>query len=182
MARSRILESGGLPTPPAVLPTVPLSASYLHPGPPSITPSPGLLFGQPNSSTSSVMNFLPSRDAADRLIEQFFHAVHPVVQILHRPTFQLEYKTFWTEVLQGIEPPGPIQSIVFAVMLAGVVSMEGSIVIRDFGVSQTSLIDNFKLGAETALVRANFLRTTKVTTLQAFILYLVSRTLTLANW
>lgn len=73
----------------------------------------------------------------------------------------------------GIEPPNPVQAMVFAVMFAGVVSMDPSDVIRDFGVAKSSLIDNFRLGTETALGRANFLRTTKIETLQAFVLYLV---------
>lgn len=63
--------------------------------------------------------------------------------------------------------------MVFAVMFAGVVSMDPSDIIRDFGVAKPSLIDNFRLGTETALGRANFLRTIKIETLQAFVLYLV---------
>lgn len=59
-------------------------------------------------------------------------------------------------------------------MFSGVVSMDEQIIMRDFGVSKESLIDNFRLGTETALGRANFLRTTKVETLQAFIMYLVN--------
>jgi len=58
-------------------------------------------------------------------------------------------------------------------MFSGVVSMDDAAVIRDFGVSKVSLMDNFKLGTETALGRANFLRTTKIETLQAFVMYLV---------
>lgn len=38
---------------------------------------------------------------------------------------------------------------------------------------KASLVDNFKLGTETALARANFLRTTKIEVLQAFVMYLV---------
>lgn len=52
--------------------------------------------------------------------------------------------------------------------------MDEATIIRDFGVSRASLIDNFRLGTETALGRANFLRTTKSETLQAFVMYLVS--------
>lgn len=47
--------------------------------------------------------------------------------------------------------------------------------IREFGVAKASLVDNFKLGTETALSRANFLRTTKIEILQAFVMYLVRR-------
>jgi len=51
--------------------------------------------------------------------------------------------------------------------------MDEADVIRDFGVSKASLVENFKLGTETALSRANFLRTTKIETLQGFVMYLV---------
>lgn len=74
----------------------------------------------------------------------------------------------------GIEPPNSIQSVVFAAMFSGAVSMDESTVIRDFGVSRENLVSNFKLGTETALARANFLRTTKLETLQGFVMYLVS--------
>lgn len=67
-----------------------------------------------------------------------------------------------------------MQTIVFAAMFSGVVSMDAEAVIREFGVSKVSLMDNFKLGTETALGRANFLKTTKIETLQAFVMYLVS--------
>ena len=39
--------------------------------------------------------------------------------------------------------------------------------------SKSSLLHNFKLGTETALARAGFLRTTKIEVLQAFVMYLV---------
>lgn len=92
---------------------------------------------------------------------------------MHRPSFENEYDTFWDEVSLGIEPPNSVQSMVFAVMFAGVVSMEPSDIYRDFGVAKANLIDKFRLGTATALGRANFLRTTKIETLQAFVLYLV---------
>lgn len=144
----------------------------MKPGPAYIAPTSGFFFGQAGQS-ASLIDFLPSRLAADRLIKQFFIAVHPITQILHRPSFEKEYDTFWDEVSLGIEPPNSVQSMVFAVMFAGLVSMDPPDVIRDFGVSKDGLIDNFRLGTETALSRANFLRTTKIETLQAFVLYLV---------
>lgn len=100
-------------------------------------------------------------------------AVHPIAQILHRPTFEKEYKAFWDEVSLGIEPPNSVQTIVFAAMFSGVISLDEAVIFRDFGVSKASIIDNFRLGTETALARANFLRTTKIETLQAFVMYLV---------
>jgi len=120
-----------------------------------------------------LIDFLPSRLAADRLIKQYFTAVHPIAQTVHRPSFEKEYENFWDEVSLGIEPSSSVQTIVFAAMFSGVISMDEAVILRDFGVSKESLIDNFKLGTETALGRAHFLRTTKVETLQAFVMYLV---------
>ncbi|KAI9642205.1 hypothetical protein NHQ30_009007 [Ciborinia camelliae] len=160
--------TAGQPSVPIGFQTFPPTQEWLKPGPAYIAPSSGFFFGQ-SGQMASLIDFLPSRLAADRLVKQFFTAVHPITQILHRPSFEKEYDTFWDEVSLGIEPPNSVQSMVFAVMFAGVVSMNPSDIIRDFGVAKASLIDNFRLGTETALGRANFLRTTKIETLQAFI-------------
>jgi hypothetical protein len=96
-------------------------------------PSSGFFFGT-TSQGASLIDFLPSRLAADRLIKQYFECVHPICQIVHRPTFEKEYDTFWDEVTLGLEPPVSVQTIVFAAMFSGVVSMEESAILRDFGV------------------------------------------------
>ena len=74
----------------------------------------------------------------------------------------------------GIEPQGSLQALVFAAMFSGVVSMPDDLIMRDFAVPKKDLVDNFQQGTETALSRANLLRTTKVETMQAFVMYMVS--------
>jgi len=107
-------------------------------------PSSGFFFGGTGNNNASLIDFLPSRLAADRLVKQYFTCVHPMCQIVHRPTFEREYETFWDEVTLGIEPPNSVQTIVFAAMFSAVVSMDESVIFRDFGVSKSSMIDNFK--------------------------------------
>jgi hypothetical protein len=85
-----------LPTP------LPPPNEWLKPGPAYIAPSSGFFFGHGLNQTS-LIDFLPSKLAADRLIKQYFTAVHPVAKILHRPTFEKEYDIFWDEVSLGIE-------------------------------------------------------------------------------
>jgi hypothetical protein len=169
-------STGFMLSPPQTTEPLPPASEWLKPGPGYIAPPSGFFFGQ-SGQAATLIDFLPSRLAADRLIKQYFTAVHPVTQIVHRPTFEKEYDAFWDEVSLGIEPPSSVQTIVFAAMFSGVVSMDEPTIIRDFGVSKSSLIDNFRLGTETALGRANFLRTTKIETLQAFVMYLVSKAL-----
>lgn len=146
--------------------------SFLAPGPTYIAPTSGFFFAVGNHGTS-LIDFLPSRLAADRLLQQYWLAVHPIARMVHRPSFERRYETFWNEVQMGIEPVGSLQAIVFAAMFSGVVSMPDEVILRDFGVAKKALEENFQQGTETALTRANLLRTTKVETLQAFVMYMV---------
>ncbi|KAI9745166.1 MAG: hypothetical protein M1818_001444 [Claussenomyces sp. TS43310] len=158
--------------PPNGEPFSPTADEYLKPGPSYIIPASSFLFA-PGPPSALLFDFLPSRLAADRLIEQYFVAVHPICRIVHRPIFNMEYEAFWEALSSGIEPVASVQTVIFAAMFSGVVSMDEAIVLRDFGVPKTSLADNLKLGAETALGRANFLRTTKVRTLQGLTMFLI---------
>ena len=73
----------------------------------------------------------------------------------------------------SIEPANSLQAVVFAAMFSGVVSMPEQAILVEFGVPKKDLVDNFQMGTETALGRANIIRTTKIETLQAFIMYMV---------
>ena len=79
----------------------------------------------------------------------------------------------------GVEPPNSLQAVVFAAMFSGVVSMPEDVILMEFGVGKRSLVENFQVGTETALGRANFIRTAKVETLQAFIMYMVGNSVLL---
>ena len=131
-------------SPPQPMAPLPPASEWLKPGPAYIMPSSGFFFGGMGGHAASLIDFLPSRLAADRLIKQYFSCVHPIAQTMHRPTFEREYDSFWDEVSLGIEPPNSVQTIVFAAMFSAVVSMDESVIIRDFGVSKASMIDNFK--------------------------------------
>ncbi|KAI9837427.1 MAG: hypothetical protein M1837_002972 [Sclerophora amabilis] len=136
-----------------------------------LEPSPGFFFGA-TASQASLIDFLPSKAAADSLIAQYFLSVHAIARAVHRPTFERQYGTFWSDIAMGIEPSNSLQAVVFAALLSGIISMDEIIILRDFGVSKETMVENFRLGTETALARAGFLRSTKIETLQAFVMYL----------
>lgn len=117
---------------------LPPASEWLKAGPQYILPTSGFFFGG-SGGQASLIDFLPSRMAADRLIKQYFNCVHPICQVVHRPTFEREWATFWDEVTLGIEPPNSVQTVVFAAMFSGVVSMDDSDIMRDFGVSKVCL-------------------------------------------
>ncbi|KAI9848020.1 MAG: hypothetical protein M1838_000666 [Thelocarpon superellum] len=145
---------------------------YLRPGPGFIAPAPTLFFGGVPGQ-SSLMSFLPSKMAADRLIEQYMISVHPMCRCVHRPTFERQYANFWGDVSVAVEPAFSVQALVFAAMLSGVVSVTEQAVLDEFGVEKPALVDTLRQGTEMALAKANFLRSTKMETLQAFVMYLI---------
>ena len=53
--------------------------------------------------------------------------------------------------------------------------MPEAMVMHDFGSPKIQLMGQFQQGLEMALGRANLLRTTKIETMQAFVMYLVGR-------
>jgi hypothetical protein len=95
-------------------------------------------------------------------------------RVVHRPSFERQNNVFWQQVQSGIEPPASFQALVLATMLSAVTSMSEDSIMMQFRVEKKQLLDGFQAGTETALYRANFLRTTKLQTLQALVMYIVS--------
>lgn len=147
-------------------------AIYLGPGPDYLPPASGFFF--PTSSTNTLPDMLPSRSTCDRLFTQYWRAVHPVVTIVHKPSFQNLYNLFWQHVMIGTEPPASTQAIVFAAMFNAAVSLPEDSTLQVFGLPRTILIEKLQSGTEKCLAKANFLRTTKLETMQAFVMFLVS--------
>jgi hypothetical protein len=73
----------------------------------------------------------------------------------------------------GMQPKPSFQAILFAVMLSAVISLPEQDVLADYAISKSEFVDHFRQATEAALSRANLLRTTKIETLQAFVMYLV---------
>jgi hypothetical protein len=120
------------------------------------------------------MAYLPSRFTVDKLIAHYWEAVHVIARTLHRPSFERSLDKFWADVDAGSQPRSSFQAVFFAALLSSIVSKHEEDVVAEFGVDKYSLVDNFKRATEAALARANFLRTTKLETLQAFVMYIVS--------
>jgi hypothetical protein len=146
------------------------------PGGDYIAPSSSFFFS-PEPQRTSVMRFLPSKPMADRLLAHYWESVHYMCKIVHRPSFEREYASLWHSDAVGSEPKPPLQALVLATMLSAVTSMSEEDVRHEFGVAKPELLENFQRGTETALYKANFLRSTKLQTLQAFVMYLVSLTM-----
>ncbi|KAF1843909.1 uncharacterized protein K460DRAFT_291176 [Cucurbitaria berberidis CBS 394.84] len=146
--------------------------TWLAPGRDYVAPASSFFFATGVEKTS-LMTHLPSKALVDKLVAHYWIAVHVIATAVHRPSFERQYHSFWASVKAGIEPRISFQAVIFAVLLSSIVSMPEDKVLTEFGVDKQSLVDNFREGTEAALSRANFLRTTKLETLQAFVMYLI---------
>ncbi|PGH29189.1 hypothetical protein GX50_08075 [[Emmonsia] crescens] len=148
------------------------SESFFTPGPSYLAPHSDMFFGG-GERRYSLTDFLPSRTAAHRLLQQYWEAVDPITKIVHRPTFERQNEYFWLDVSRGMEPPYSLQAVIFSALFCAVISMTEDSVLNTFGVTQKNLIENFQLATEMALGKANFLKTTKTQTLQALVMYMI---------
>ncbi|KAG8165101.1 hypothetical protein KVR01_005376 [Diaporthe batatas] len=145
---------------------------FLRPGTSYIPPTSGVFFGKVVQSPS-LLTFLPTKPAGDRLIQYYFESVHPIARCVHRPSFEVQYATFWEEAADGYEPRASAQAVVFSAWLSAAVALDETAINREFGLTKANLVENMKVGTEVALSKSNFLRTTRVETLQAFVMYMI---------
>jgi hypothetical protein len=157
----------------APLPTSPGSLEdFLEPGPTYIAPGEGFIFGDVGNK-KNLLDFLPSKMAADSLLDQYLKSVHYINRVVHWPSFQVQYDNFWTNVLLGIEPAASVQALVFSIMFAAVASMDDLDVASSFSRPKRAVLTNFQTGTEVALCKAHFLRSTKIEVIQALVIYLI---------
>ena len=147
---------------------------YLYPGSIRIQPSNELIFGRQANPPTPLEMMLPAKAMSDGLIEQYFRAVHPVAMCVHGPSFRVEYQAFWDEVYSNVEPRPSTQALIFAAMFSAAESLDGKVAAQRFGHDRDTLLNNMKTGVESALCQASFLRATRVETVQALVMYLVS--------
>ncbi|KAE9972226.1 hypothetical protein EG327_009566 [Venturia inaequalis] len=144
----------------------------IRPGKDFLAPSSSFFFAA-EPQHWDLMSYLPSQQVADSLLNQYWNCVHYMCRVLHRPTFERQYISFWQQVQGGIEPPASLQALVFSVLLSATISLDEEQIAMQFGVEKKQLIESFQQGTESALYRANFIRTTKLQTLQALVMYLI---------
>jgi hypothetical protein len=110
---------------------------------------------------------------ADVLLKQYWEAVHLIIRIAHRPGLERRYRTFWEVIDMGRRLPASLQALICSMLFIALVSMSTSQVLHQFGTPQQILQNQLQFETESALKNARLLSTTRLETLQAFVLYLV---------
>jgi hypothetical protein len=117
---------------------------------------------------------LLDQELADSLMARYYEAVHPIARCVHRPSFDRVYQSFWEDVNNHVVPRASTQAVIFAAWFSASVTIDDAFAGK-FGYTANQLINQTKLGTETALSKAGFLGSTSLETLQGFVMYLVSR-------
>ncbi|KAK0746022.1 hypothetical protein B0T18DRAFT_429054 [Schizothecium vesticola] len=146
---------------------------FLRPSDSYIAPSSGFFFGH-ILQTPPILSLLPSEAIRSKLMNRYFEAVHPVAPCGHRPSLEALFRSFEEDIRYNIEPRASVQAVVFAAWFSATLSLPAEDVPMSYGVNRDDLLNKMKLGAESAMSKAHFIRTTKVETLQALVMYLIA--------
>lgn len=159
-----------------VVPSVQTNAptpSYLQPASDYLAPSHGFFFFSSADPVVSDNSFL-HLDTCKKILSYYWGATHVLSKCLHRPSFEKQWDAFWTIIARGVEPPAPMEAVVMAVLLSGTIAAPELALYDSYGTRKSTLLDRFKVATEAALVRAKFIHTTELETLQALVIYLIA--------
>ena len=127
-----------------------------------------------NTSNLGLASYFPSSEESHLLYCQYFSSVHPIVHLIHRPSFDLGYYN-----VSLISPDLPSNKVSFkalllAIFLAAASSLQPSQSVMMFGIDQQTMVTKLRLATEKALMEAYYMDSIDVQTLQAFTIYLVN--------
>ncbi|KAG7001413.1 transcription factor vrtR1 [Physcia stellaris] len=106
-----------------------------------------------------------------RLWQAFLDNVHPMTKFIHAPTVQQALLEA-TEAMDDI--PRPMESLMFAIYSCAVYSMSNVECEKITGQAKSVVLTRYQCAARHALTNAGLLKTSNITVLQAFALFLLS--------
>ncbi|KAB2574846.1 Transcription factor vrtR1 [Lasiodiplodia theobromae] len=130
-----------------------------------------LLLGLVRNPSGSMRNLHPQPPHIFLLWQAFLDNVNPLVKLLHAPTVQRQILKAATN-LDAIDPG--TEALMFAIYTFAIVSLSPEECQSTFGESKNELLAKFHHGTKLALHRAEFLRSSQLIVLQAYILYLLA--------
>ena len=131
------------------------------------------IFGSKMHATD-LRSMHPPPAGIEFLCATYFQNADPLLKILHRPTTQVEIAAAADNLIAG--PPKPaLEALMFSMYFVAVTSLSQEQCLASLGQDKDKLLAQFKYGSETALANAQFLTSTDMLCLQAFVIYVVSK-------
>ena len=135
----------------------------------SSTSHQGFIFGY-SSNLVNLKKLHPTPTQIFILWEVFKENVDPLVRILHRPTA----RTILLKASSGTESLSKAaEALLFALYFGAVVSLDPAQCQSLLGETKETMVNRFRFATEQALARANFMNSSSLMVLQAFVFFLI---------
>ncbi len=119
----------------------------------------------------SLSAFHPNPGQIFRLWQTFLDNVNPLIKVIHVPTVQQQL----LEASENLEDVSKsMEALMFAIYSLAAISMSNIECESIFGETKNALITRYRNATRYALIAADFITTSDLVVLQAFVLFLVS--------
>ncbi|KLU91088.1 hypothetical protein MAPG_09611 [Magnaporthiopsis poae ATCC 64411] len=132
-----------------------------------------LMGGDTPQSPPSTVDIHPDAGQMLRLWQVFLDRVNPLFKVIHAPTVQ-PYLVDATNRSADRPFPRNVEALLFAIYTLAAVALSDEECHTLLGYSRDTAIQRFSSGVRLCLNQAKFLKNHDLTTLQAFVLYLIS--------
>lgn len=116
----------------------------------------------------------PDESLRRLLLETYEYRVDKIFKVLHWPTVSTSINQKYANVA-GLLRSSELQALEFAIYFAATCSVNEAESDNAVSTQRSSLIQRFRYATETALSKTKLLQQPSLTSLQAFVIYLVSR-------
>jgi hypothetical protein len=124
----------------------------------------------PSPASEDLRDLHPSTVHIFRLWQKFLDSVNPLIKIFHAPTVQQQVLDASAD-LDNI--PKNTEALMFGIYCTAITSFSEPECTSTFREDRSTLLTRYHAGARQALQRAGLLRSSDITVLQAYLLYLV---------
>jgi hypothetical protein len=114
----------------------------------------------------------PTQSQVFTFCEVFLANVDPVLKILHAPSLR-RYVLEGSERLDCSTGPKGLDALKFAIYYAAITSLTAGECSQQIGEDKAVLLRRYRTGIEVALVKADFVNTEEMSTLQALVIFLI---------
>lgn len=158
---------------PPLLPRTNSKMSSFEPSPAYAAPSSAMLFPASPQSDHDYRKLLPNYAISQKILKYYWSRVHPIACVVHKPSFDVRWQTFWGTLQAGHEVEVSLQAIIFAVLFSGLMSMSEDLIVHELGGNRSAWVCSLHSAVGSALTRANWIRSIRLEILQAVVIYLV---------
>ncbi|KAI1082551.1 fungal-specific transcription factor domain-containing protein [Whalleya microplaca] len=121
--------------------------------------------------SQNLFAYHPNHQDAMKLWATYIQNVEPLCKVLHIPTTARMVEAVSQKPVTASKAD---ECLLFSIYHFAVFSMTDDDCMRDFGQSRTVLSDKYQFAMRQALVNASWLKTTEMTVIQAYVLFLIS--------